>query len=32
MEGVCDFIHIKRTGVDGTAYPLSKQSELVLGK
>lgn len=29
---VCDFVHIKRNGVDGTAYPLTKQLELVLGK
>ena len=29
---VCDFVHIKRNGTDGTAYPLVKKSEMVLGK
>jgi len=32
MEDVCDFIHIKKSGAEGTAYPLSRDMELVLGR
>ena len=32
MEACCEFIHIKKNGADGTSYPLTGGSEMILGR